>query len=213
MRVRMPQQGDAFAGIALAIADAEAMLGAIDLVRVESQEVVRDVTVACVDSAHAAAVVGAVREVEGVRVDSISDRTFLMHKGGKIEVNPRIPIKTRDDLSMVSTPGVARVSLAIHEDRGKARALTIKGHTVAIVSDGTAVLGLGDIGPEAAMPVMEGKAMLFNSPASTRSRCASTPRTSIRSSRSSKRRPQPSAPSTSRTSPRRAVLRSNGACA
>jgi malate dehydrogenase (oxaloacetate-decarboxylating) len=161
MRLHMPQQGGAFAGIARAVADAEAMLGAIDLVRVESQEVVRDVTVACVDSAHAEAVVRAVRELDGVSVDSVSDRTFLMHKGGKIEVNPKVPIKTRDDLSMAYTPGVARVSMAIHEDPAKAWALTIKSNTVAIISDGTAVLGLGDIGPEAAMPVMEGKAMLF----------------------------------------------------
>jgi malate dehydrogenase (oxaloacetate-decarboxylating) len=161
MRLHMPQQGGAFARIAHAIADAEAMLGAIDLVRVESHEVVRDVTVACVDSAHADAVVRAVRELDGVRADSVSDRTFLMHKGGKIEVNPKVPIKTRDDLSMAYTPGVARVSMAIHEDPAKAWALTIKSNTVAIVSDGTAVLGLGDIGPEAAMPVMEGKAMLF----------------------------------------------------
>ena len=161
MRLHTPQHGGAFARIARAIADAEAMLGAIDLVRVESQEVVRDVTVACVDSAHAEAVVRAVRDVEGVRVDSVSDRTFLMHKGGKIEVNPKVSIKTRDDLSMAYTPGVARVSMAIHEDPAKAWALTIKSNTVAIISDGTAVLGLGDIGPEAAMPVMEGKAMLF----------------------------------------------------
>jgi len=161
MRLRMPQHGGAFARIARSIADAEAMLGAIDLVRVESDGVVRDVTVACVDSAHAEAVVQAVRELDGVRVDSVSDRTFLMHKGGKIEVNPKVPIKTRDDLSMAYTPGVARVSMAIHEDRAKAWALTIKSNTVAIISDGTAVLGLGDIGPEAAMPVMEGKAMLF----------------------------------------------------
>jgi malate dehydrogenase (oxaloacetate-decarboxylating) len=161
MRLHMPQQGSAFARVAGAIADAEAMLGAIDLVRVERDQVVRDVTVACVDFAHAEAVVRAVRELDGVRVDSVSDRTFLMHKGGKIEVNPKLPIKTRDDLSMAYTPGVARVSLAIHEDRSKAWALTIKSNTVAIVSDGTAVLGLGDVGPEAAMPVMEGKAMLF----------------------------------------------------
>jgi malate dehydrogenase (oxaloacetate-decarboxylating) len=161
MRLHLPQHGGAFAGVAHAIADAEAVLGAIDLVRVESHEVVRDVTVACVDSGHAEAVVRAVRELEGVRVDSVSDRTFLMHKGGKIEVNPKLPLKTRDDLSMAYTPGVGRVSMAIHEDPAKAWALTIKGNTVAVVSDGTAVLGLGDIGPAAAMPVMEGKAMLF----------------------------------------------------
>jgi malate dehydrogenase (oxaloacetate-decarboxylating) len=157
MRLHAPQQGGAFARVAQTIADADAMLGAIDLVRVESREVVRDVTVACVDSGHAEAVVRAVRGLEGVRVDSVSDRTFLMHKGGKA----KLPLKTRDDLSMAYTPGVARVSMAIHEDPAKAWALTIKSNTVAVVSDGTAVLGLGDIGPAAAMPVMEGKAMLF----------------------------------------------------
>jgi len=161
MRLHLPQQGRAFAGVAHAIAEADAMLGAIDLVRVEAEQVVRDVTVACADSAHAEAVVQAVRALEGVRVDSVSDRTFLMHKGGKIEVTPKLPLKTRDDLSMAYTPGVGRVSMAIHEDPAKAWALTIKSNTVAVVSDGTAVLGLGDIGPAAAMPVMEGKAMLF----------------------------------------------------
>ena len=105
MRLHMPQSGGAFARVADAIADAEGMLGAIDLVRVEAHGVVRDVTVACVDSAHAEAVVRAVRGLERVRVDSVSDRTFLMHKGGKIEVNAKIPIKTRDDLSMAYTPG------------------------------------------------------------------------------------------------------------
>ena len=134
MRLHMPQHGGAFARIARAIADAEAMLGAIDLVRVESQEVVRDVTVACVDSAHAEAVVRAVRDVDGVRVDSVSDRTFLMHKGGKIEVNSKVSIKTRDDLSMAYTPGVARVSMAIHEDPAKAWALTIKSNNYGIAS-------------------------------------------------------------------------------
>jgi malate dehydrogenase (oxaloacetate-decarboxylating) len=161
MRLHLPQQGGTFAAVAHAIADARAMLGAIDLVRVESDQIVRDVTVACVDSGHAEAVVRAVRDLDGVTVDSVSDRTFLMHKGGKIEVNAKLPLKTRDDLSMAYTPGVGRVSMAIHDDPATAWALTIKGNTVAVVSDGTAVLGLGDIGPEAAMPVMEGKAMLF----------------------------------------------------
>jgi malate dehydrogenase (oxaloacetate-decarboxylating) len=161
MRLHMPQQGGTFARVAHAIAEADAMLGAIDLVRVESDLAVRDVTVACRDSQHAEAVVRAVRELDGVRVDSVSDRTFLMHKGGKIEVNSKLPIKTRDDLSMAYTPGVGRVCMAIHDDPAKAWALTVKSNTVAVVSDGTAVLGLGDIGPAAAMPVMEGKAMLF----------------------------------------------------
>jgi malate dehydrogenase (oxaloacetate-decarboxylating) len=161
MRLRMPQHGSTFADVAHAIAEAHAMLGAIDLVRIESHQVVRDVTVACGDGDHAEAVVRAVRDLEGVAVDSVSDRTFLMHKGGKIEVNAKLPLKTRDDLSMAYTPGVGRVCMAIHADPPKSWALTIKGNTVAVVSDGTAVLGLGDIGPEAAMPVMEGKAMLF----------------------------------------------------
>jgi malate dehydrogenase (oxaloacetate-decarboxylating) len=161
MRLRMSQQGSAFARVAQAIADVAAQLGAIDLVRVESDQVVRDVTVAAGDSGHAESVVQAVQALEGVRVVSVSDRTFLMHKGGKIEVRGKLPLKTRDDLSMAYTPGVARVSMAIHEDVTKAWALTIKGSTVAVVSDGSAVLGLGDIGPEAAMPVMEGKALLF----------------------------------------------------
>jgi malate dehydrogenase (oxaloacetate-decarboxylating) len=161
MRLRMPQHGGTFADVAHAIAETHAMLGAIDLVRVESHQVTRDVTVACGDADHAEAVVHAVRDLEGVQVDSVSDRTFLMHKGGKIEVRAKLPLKTRDDLSMAYTPGVGRVCMAVHEDRSKAWALTVKGNMVAVVSDGTAVLGLGDIGPEAAMPVMEGKAMLF----------------------------------------------------
>src|SRR4051812_5413988 len=161
MRLHLPQHGDAFARVADTIAAANAMLGAIDLVRVERETVVRDVTVACGDSEHAEAVVRSVRDLDGVKVDSVSDRTFLMHKGGKIEVNPKLPLKTRDDLSMAYTPGVGRVSMAIHDDPAKGWALTIRGNTVAVVSDGTAVLGLGDIGPVAAMPVMEGKALLF----------------------------------------------------
>jgi malate dehydrogenase (oxaloacetate-decarboxylating) len=161
MRLHLPQHGDAFARVADTIAGARAMLGAIDLVRVERDMVVRDVTVACGDSEHAETVVRMVRDLEGVEVDSVSDRTFLMHKGGKIEVNAKLPLKTRDDLSMAYTPGVARVCMAIHEDPPKGWALTIRGNTVAVVSDGTAVLGLGDIGPVAAMPVMEGKALLF----------------------------------------------------
>jgi malate dehydrogenase (oxaloacetate-decarboxylating) len=161
VRVRGPQRPGAFARIAGVIGETGAILGAIDLVRVDDGEVIRDVTVACVDSTHGEAVVAAVAGLEGVTVEHVSDRTFLMHLGGKLEVRPTSPVKTRDDLSMAYTPGVARVSSAIHQDIDKAWSLTIKGNTVAVVSDGTAVLGLGDIGPEAAMPVMEGKAMLF----------------------------------------------------
>ena len=161
MRIELRQLPGAFAQVAGAIGNEGAILGAIDLVRVDKGGVIRDVTVACVDAAHGERVVNAVRALEGVKVSSVSDRTFLMHKGGKIEVTPKIAIKTRDDLSMAYTPGVARVCSAIHEDEEAAWTLTIKGNTVAVVSDGTAVLGLGNIGPKAAMPVMEGKAMLF----------------------------------------------------
>jgi malate dehydrogenase (oxaloacetate-decarboxylating) len=161
MRVRQQQRPGAFARVAGAIGETGAILGAIDLVRAEGGEVVRDVTIACVDAAHGEAVVEAVGSLDGLVVERVSDRTFLMHLGGKIEVNATIPVKTRDDLSMAYTPGVARVSMAIHENVEKAWSLTIKGNAVAVISDGTAVLGLGDIGPEAAMPVMEGKALLF----------------------------------------------------
>jgi malate dehydrogenase (oxaloacetate-decarboxylating) len=161
MRVRLPQRPGAFGRVASAIGSTGAILGAIDLVRVERGMVVRDVTVACVDSEHGDQAVQAVQAVDGVTVESFSDRTFLMHLGGKIEVRPRISVKTRDDLSMAYTPGVARVCTAIRTDVEKAWTLTIKGHSVAVVTDGTAVLGLGDIGPEAALPVMEGKALLF----------------------------------------------------
>ena len=161
MRIELRQLPGAFAAVANAIGQAGAMLGAIDLVRVDQRGATRDVTIACVDAAHGQRVVNAVKALEGVNVVSVSDRTFLMHKGGKIEIVGKVAIKTRDDLSMAYTPGVARVSSAIHDDPESAWTLTIKGNTIAVVSDGTAVLGLGDIGPEAAMPVMEGKAMLF----------------------------------------------------
>jgi malate dehydrogenase (oxaloacetate-decarboxylating) len=161
MRVRLPQRPGAFGQVATAIGATGGILGAIDLVRVEKGTKLRDVTVSCVDAAHGERVADAVRALEGVTVDSVLDRTFQMHQGGKIEVNSTVPVKTRDDRSRAYTPGVARVCTAINEDRERAWSLTIKGNTVAVVSDGTAVLGLGDIGPEAAMPVMEGKALLF----------------------------------------------------
>ncbi|HJV29050.1 MAG TPA: NAD-dependent malic enzyme [Gaiellaceae bacterium] len=161
IRVRLENHPGAFAELARAIADAGGLLGAIDLVRVERDTKIRDVTILAGDASHAEHIVDAVRGAEGVRVLSVSDRTFLLHLGGKIEMKAKIPLKTRDDLSMAYTPGVARVSQAIAADPSKAWTLTIKQNAVAVVSDGTAVLGLGDIGPEAAMPVMEGKALLF----------------------------------------------------
>jgi malate dehydrogenase (oxaloacetate-decarboxylating) len=143
------------------VGDAGGNLGAIDLVRVESGKKIRDVTVDAASADHIEMIVAAVRALPGVDVEHVSDRTFLLHLGGKIEMVSKAPLKTRDDLSMAYTPGVARVCRAIADDPAKVWNLTIKQNTVAVVSDGTAVLGLGDIGAEAAMPVMEGKAMLF----------------------------------------------------
>ncbi len=136
-------------------------IGAIDLVEVGKTTVTRDLTFKASDERHGQQLVERVRGIEGITVVNVSDRTFLMHLGGKIEVKGKIPVKTRDDLSMAYTPGVARVCLAIHQDPEKAYTLTIKQNTVAVVSDGTAVLGLGDIGPNGAQPVMEGKALIF----------------------------------------------------
>jgi malate dehydrogenase (oxaloacetate-decarboxylating) len=121
----------------------------------------RDITVNARDSGHGQQVVQVVEDLPQVKVINVSDRTFLMHLGGKIEIRSKLQIRTRDDLSMVYTPGVARVCRAIASDPERAFNLTVKRNSVAVVSDGTAVLGLGDIGPRAAMPVMEGKAALF----------------------------------------------------
>jgi malate dehydrogenase (oxaloacetate-decarboxylating) len=161
LRLKLEDAPGTFARVAEAIGEAGGSLGAIDIVRVERRHKIRDVTVSASDDAHLHRIAEAVRSVDGVEVVRISDRTFLMHLGGKIEIASKIPLKTRDDLSMAYTPGVARVSQAIADDPSAAWNLTSKQNTVAVVSDGTAVLGLGDIGPEAAMPVMEGKALLF----------------------------------------------------
>jgi malate dehydrogenase (oxaloacetate-decarboxylating) len=161
IRVRLSDRPGSFAKLATAIGDAGGSLDAIDLVRVEGPVKVRDVTVLGEDGAHLERIVAAIRTLPGIEVDHVSDRVFLLHLGGKLEVQPRIPLKTRDDLSMAYTPGVARVCTAIADDPSVVWNLTVKQNSVAVVTDGTAVLGLGDIGPEAALPVMEGKAILF----------------------------------------------------
>jgi malate dehydrogenase (oxaloacetate-decarboxylating) len=144
-----------------AIGKAGGDIGAIDLVEVGKGTMTRDITFKARDDRHGTQVVDRIRAVAGVSVINVSDRTFLMHLGGKIEVKGKISVKNRDDLSMAYTPGVARVCMAIHHDPEKAYALTIKHNTVAVVTDGSAVLGLGDIGPSGAQPVMEGKALIF----------------------------------------------------
>jgi len=161
LRVEFPHQVGSLGQILTAIGDTGGMVGAVDIVRMGEQRTIRDITVNARDSEHGQRVVVAVEELPEVKVVNVSDRTFLVHLGGKIEVRSRMQIRTRDDLSMVYTPGVARVCRAIAQDPERAFNLTIKRNTVAVVSDGTAVLGLGDIGPKAAMPVMEGKAALF----------------------------------------------------
>jgi malate dehydrogenase (oxaloacetate-decarboxylating) len=161
IRVRIHNHPGAFARLAATIGEAGGLLGAIDLVRVERTTKLRDVNVLAENEHHLGEIVDAVRALDGVDVVNVSDRVFLSHLGGKIEIRPRIPLKTREDLSMAYTPGVARVSRAIADDPSRIWNLTIKRNTVAVVSDGTAVLGLGDIGPGGALPVMEGKALLF----------------------------------------------------
>jgi malate dehydrogenase (oxaloacetate-decarboxylating) len=147
--------------VTTAIGNAGGNILGLDIVDVVGGKLVRDITVFAVDDGHVERIRQALEALDDVTVQDIRDRTFLMHEGGKIEVRSRVPLTSRDDLSMAYTPGVARVSLAIAKDPDEAHKFTIKKNTVAIVTDGTAVLGLGDIGPYAAMPVMEGKAMLF----------------------------------------------------
>lgn len=158
VRLEMDTDRAVFGAIATAVGAAGGDIVAIDVIR-PGQKSIRDLTIR--SDAGQDAIAAAIRAVEGVRIVNVSDQTLLLHLGGKLEVTPRIKIRTRDDLSRVYTPGVAKVCMAIHEDPASAFSLTIKRNTVAVVSDGTAVLGLGNIGPAAAMPVMEGKAMLF----------------------------------------------------
>jgi malate dehydrogenase (oxaloacetate-decarboxylating) len=136
-------------------------IGAIDIVRVGKGFIVRDITINASSATHNKEIIEAIRQIDGVEIINASDRTFLMHLGGKIETVSKIPLKTRADLAMAYTPGVARICEAIHKDPEKVFTLTIKKNTVAVVSDGSAVLGLGNLGAAAAMPVMEGKAQLF----------------------------------------------------
>jgi malate dehydrogenase (oxaloacetate-decarboxylating) len=161
LRVRLSSRAGSLGELTTAIGRAGGDIGAIDIVNVGNDYIIRDITVSSVSSKHGEQIVEAVKDVDGVELLQVSDPTFLMHLGGKIEVVPKVPLKTRADLSMAYTPGVARICDAIYKEPDKVFTLTIKRNTVAIVTDGTAVLGLGDIGPAAALPVMEGKAMLF----------------------------------------------------
>ena len=161
IRLEIQNQPGMLGKVTSAIGKAGGDIGAIDLVEVRKNTLVRDLTFKASDERHGQQVVDRLKAIQGLKVAHVSDRTFLMHLGGKIEIKGKIPVKTRDDLSMAYTPGVARVCMSIHHEPDKAYTLTTKGNTVAVVSDGTAVLGLGDIGPNGAAPVMEGKALIF----------------------------------------------------
>ena len=161
VRVEAPSSADATGGLVAAVHRAKGSLTALDIVESTHNNLVVDVTYDASDADHAERITEELGAVPGVTVRKVSDRTFLMHLGGKLEVVPKVPLKHRDDLSRAYTPGVARICMAIAENPADARRLTIKRNTVAVVTDGSAVLGLGNIGPAAALPVMEGKAALF----------------------------------------------------
>ena len=163
LRVRTAATMDATSTIAAEVASAGAAVTALDIVESRADHLVIDVSCNVSDEDHRDRVVARLEDDQRAEVLKVSDRTFLIHLGGKIEVTPRVSLRNRDDLSRAYTPGVARVCQAIHAKPEDARRLTIKRNTVAVVTDGTAVLGLGDIGPAAALPVMEGKAALFKS--------------------------------------------------
>ena len=161
VRLTLPARATAVSEMTGVIEAAGGVVTGLDVTASGATKVRIDLTMLTHDPEHAEAIVERMREVEGVEIGRVSDRTFLMHLGGKLRVESKVPIRTRDDLSIIYTPGVARVCMAIAENPADARRLTIKRNTVAVVTDGTAVLGLGDIGPLAALPVMEGKAALF----------------------------------------------------
>jgi malate dehydrogenase (oxaloacetate-decarboxylating) len=161
LRLEMDTNEIKFGQVTAAIFESGGDIVAIDVIQTNRNITVRDLTITVVDTIDIAKITETIKKLQGVVLVNVSDRTFLLHLGGKIEIKPKTPIQNRDDLSRVYTPDVARVCMAIHDEPRKAYTLTIKRNTVAVVSDGSAVLGLGNIGPYAAMPVMEGKSMLF----------------------------------------------------
>jgi malate dehydrogenase (oxaloacetate-decarboxylating) len=161
IRVELSATADSTGGLTAAVSNAGASLTALDVVESTHNSIVVDVTCNATDEDHAKRITDSISKLEGATVKKVSDRTFLIHLGGKLEVQSKVPLKTRDDLSRAYTPGVARISQAIADDPTNLRRLTIKRNTVAVVTDGSAVLGLGNLGAAAALPVMEGKAALF----------------------------------------------------
>ena len=161
VRLEVPAGGKAVSQLTHAVESAGGVVTALDVTNAGHEKLRIDVTCAARDTDHAQVIVDQLEAVDQVVIHKVSDRTFLMHLGGKIEMRSKVPLRNRDELSMAYTPGVARVSMAIARNKEDARRLTIKRNSVAVVTDGSAVLGLGNIGPEAALPVMEGKAALF----------------------------------------------------
>ncbi len=161
IRFEVPNRPGMLASVTKAISTLGGNMGQIDLVEQTRQISLRDITVDAASTEHAETIVEAVKALPDIKVLNVYDRTFNLHRGGKISVQSRIPLRGQDDLAMAYTPGVGRICTAIAQNPEQAYSLTIKHNTVAIVTDGSAVLGLGNLGPEAALPVMEGKAMLF----------------------------------------------------
>ena len=161
VRMEVPARGNAVSQITTSVEASGGSVTGLDVTASGLEALRIDVTIATASVAHAEEIVDKLRAIDGIEIGKVSDRTFLMHLGGKIEMSSKLPIRNRDDLSMIYTPGVARVCMAIAENPEDARRLTIKRNSVAVVTDGSAVLGLGNIGPMAALPVMEGKAALF----------------------------------------------------
>lgn len=161
VRLELVNKPGVFARVVKVVAEEGANLGAVDIVEVTPHKVIRDVTFDVANDAHGQRILDALNTLENVKVVSFSDPIFLLHLGGKIHIQNKVPLKTRNQLSMAYTPGVAKVCMAIAQEHSKVNTLTIKSNSVAVVTDGSAILGLGNLGPEAALPVMEGKAMLF----------------------------------------------------
>jgi malate dehydrogenase (oxaloacetate-decarboxylating) len=161
LRLQIPNQVGMLASVTQAIASTGGNLGQIDLIEQSRQESIRDITIDAASTEHAETIVQSVKELADIKVIDVYDRTFNLHRGGKISIVSRIPLRSVSDLAMAYTPGVGRICKAIAQNPEEVYNLTIKNNTVAIVTDGSAVLGLGNLGPEAALPVMEGKAMLF----------------------------------------------------
>ena len=160
-RIEVDEKTTSIASIVDAVSSTGAEIKGLDVADSDRGRIIIDLTCDMRDSEHRREVRDAIAALPGVIADSVADQTFMSHIGGKVEIHSKVPLRNRDDLSRAYTPGVARVCTAIHDMPQKAHLLTMKANTVAVVSDGTAVLGLGDIGPEAALPVMEGKAVLF----------------------------------------------------